>query len=157
LGLREPKQNKRGMLAAVIDTNVWVSAFLNPSGFPARLIQAGKIGRFQIISSLPMLDELSEVLLRPRLMRIRQVTEDDVEAFVAGVGAVVRLAPVSGDLRLCRDPDDDIVLETAVRGGATYLVSRDLDLITQLHQRDIEIITVQRFLHLLSAGAGEAG
>ena len=81
------------MIAAVIDTNVWVSAFLNPEGFPARLIQAGKIGSFLIISSLPLLDELNEVLLRPRLMKIRQSTEDDVEAFVAGVGAVVRLAP----------------------------------------------------------------
>jgi predicted nucleic acid-binding protein len=87
---------------------------------------------------------------------------------VAGVGAVVRLAPVSGDLRLCRGPDDDmvddaIVLETAVRGGAAYLVSRDEDvtrdpdLITQLHQRNIETITVQRFLDLLSTGVGEAG
>jgi uncharacterized protein len=151
------------MIAAVIDTNVWVSAFLNPSGFPARLIQTGKSGSFLIISSLPMLDELNEVLLRPRLMKIRQVTRDDVEAFVASVGAVVRLAPVSGDLRLCRDPDDDMVLETAVRGGAAYLVSRDEDvtrdpgLITQLHQRDIETITVQRFLDLLSTGVGEAG
>ena len=151
------------MIAAVIDTNVWVSAFLNPSGFPARLIQAGRSGSFLIISSLPMLGELNEVLLRPRLMKIRQVTEDDVEAFVAGVGAVVRLAPVSGDLRLCRDPDDDMVLETAVRGGAAYLVSRDEDvtrdpdLITQLHQRNIETITVQRFLDLLSTGVGEAG
>ena len=151
------------MIAAVIDTNVWVSAFLNPEGFPARLILAGKNGRFLIISSLPMLGELNEVLLRPRLMKIRQVTEDDVEAFVAGVGAVVRLAPVSGDLRLCRDPDDDMVLETAVRGGAAYLVSRDEDvtrdpdLITQLHQRDVETITVQRFLDLLSTGVGEAG
>ena len=90
-----------------------------------------------------MLGELNEVLLRPRLMKIRQVTEGDVDAFIASVGAVVRLAPVRGDFRLCRDPDDDIVLETAIRGGASYLISRDedvtrdLDLITQLHQRDV--------------------
>jgi putative PIN family toxin of toxin-antitoxin system len=151
------------MIAAVIDTNVWVSAFLNPSGFPARLIQAGKSGSFLIISSLPMLDELNEVLLRPRLMKIRQVTEDDVEAFVASVGAVVRLVPVRGDFKLCRDPDDDIILETAIQGGASYLISRDedvtrdLDLITQLRQHGaIQTTTVQRFLNLLGAGAGEA-
>jgi predicted nucleic acid-binding protein len=44
-------------VVAVVDTNVWVSAFLNPSGFPARLIQAGKSGRFSIVGSLPLLDE----------------------------------------------------------------------------------------------------
>jgi putative PIN family toxin of toxin-antitoxin system len=150
------------MIVAVIDTNVWVSAFLNPAGFPARLIQVGKTGSFLIVSSLPLLDELREVLLRPRLMKIRRSTGMDVDAFVAGVGAVVRLAPVTGDLRLCRDPDDDIVLETAIRGGAAYLISRDedmtrdLDLIEELRKRGIQTITVQGFINLLRAGAVKA-
>ena len=98
------------MTVVVIDTNVWISAFLNPEGFPARLIQAGQTGGFSIVSSLPLLDELQEVLLRPRIMRIRRSTEIDVEAFVAGVAAVVQLVPVSGELRLCRDSDDDVIL-----------------------------------------------
>ena len=76
-------------------------------------------------------------------------------AVVAGLSVVVRLVPVSGDLRLCRDPDDDIILETAIQGGATYVVSRDedvtrdLDLLDHLRERGIETITVQRFLVLL--------
>lgn len=142
-------------VVAVVDTNVWVSAFLNPEGFPAHLIQAGRSGRFSIVSSLPMLDELQEVLLRPRIMKIRHSTQADVAAFIAGLGAVVRLIPVSGDLRLCRDPNDDIILETAIRGAATYVVSRDeevtrdLDLVDHLRKQGIEPITVQRFLALL--------
>ena len=150
------------MIVAVIDTNVWVSAFLNPAGFPARLIRAGKTGNFLVVSSLPLLDELQEVLLRPRLMKIRQVTAQEVDAFVASAAAAVRLAPVSGDIRLCRDPDDDIVLETAIRGGAAYLISRDedvtrdLDLTEKLHERGIQTITVQRFINLLDADTGEA-
>lgn len=150
------------MIVAVIDTNVWVSAFLNPAGFPARLIRDGKAGNFLVVSSLPLLDELHEVLLRPRLMKIRQVTAQEVDAFVAGAAAVVRLAPVSGDLRFCRDPDDDVVLETAIRGGAAYLISRDedvtrdLDLTDELHKRGIQTITVQRFINLLRADNGEA-
>ena len=71
---------------------------------------------------------------------------------MAGVAAVVQLVLVSGDLSLCRDPDDDIILETALRGGATFVVSRDedvtrdLDLISVLRERGIETITVQRLL-----------
>ncbi|MBE2234959.1 MAG: putative toxin-antitoxin system toxin component, PIN family [Anaerolinea sp.] len=142
-------------VAVVIDTNVWVSAFLNPDGFPARLILAGKTGNFSIISSLPLVDELQEVLLRPRIMKIRRATLTDVEVFMTGVVAVVQLVPVSGDLSLCRDPDDDIILETAIRGRATYVVSRDedvtrdLDLIHVLRERGIEIITVQRLIDRL--------
>lgn len=139
----------------VIDTNVWVSAFLNPEGFPARLIQAGKIGSFSIVSSLPLLDELQEVLLRPRIMQVRRTTEADVEAYLASIVAVVQLVPVSGDIKLCRDPDDDGILETAIQGRASYVVSRDedvtrdLDLIDHLREHGIETITVQRLINQL--------
>lgn len=142
-------------VAVVIDTNVWVSAFLNPDGFPARLILAGKTGSFSIVSSLPLLDELQEVLLRPRIMKIRRATPADVEIFMAGVAAVVHLVPVSGDLSLCRDPDDDIILETSLRGSAIFVVSRDEDvirdlpLINVLRERGIETITVQRLIDRL--------
>ncbi len=78
---------------------------------------------------------------------------------------MVQLVPVSGELKLCRDPDDDIILETAIRGNAAYVVSRDedvtrdLDLIEHLRERGIATITVQRFIdHLglsdLKANAG---
>jgi hypothetical protein len=142
-------------VVVVIDTNVWISAFLNPEGFPARLIQAGKTGSFSIVSSLPLLDEVHEVLLRPRIMKLRHSTEIDVEAFMVGIVAVVQLVPVSGELRLCRDPDDDVILETAIQGHASYVVSRDedmtrdLDLIDHLREQGIETITVQRLIDRL--------
>ena len=147
---------------AVIDTNVWVSAFLNPLGFPAPLVKAGKGGAFLIACALPLLDELHEVLLRPRIMKIRQSTATEVETFVTSIGAVVQLVPVSGELKLCRDPDDDIILETAIRGNAAYVVSRDedvtrdLDLIEHLRERGIATITVQRFIDQLGLNALEA-
>jgi putative PIN family toxin of toxin-antitoxin system len=146
------------MTVVVIDTSVWVSAFLNPEGFPARLIQAGKTGRFSIVSSLPLLDELQEVLLRPRIMKIRRSTGTDVHCFMAGVAAVVQLVPVSGELSLCRDPDDDVILETAIQGNAAFVISRDedltrdLDLIDHLRERGIEAMTVLRFIDRLGLG-----
>ncbi len=137
---------------AVVDINVWVSAFLTPQGFPARLIEAGRAGRFAVVTSLPLLEELLDVLCRPRIMKVRQTTADDAAAYVRGVAAVARLAPVSGMLRLCRDPDDDWVLETAIVGEATHVVSRDEDvtrdqeLQRQLRIRGVAPITVSRFL-----------
>lgn len=142
----------------VIDTNVWVSAFLTPHGFPARLIEAGRFGRFAVITSLPLLEELLEVLRCPRIMKVRQTTVEDAEAYVRGVAAVARLGSVSGTLRLCRDPDDDWVLETAMVGGATHVVSRDEDVTRdqelgkQLEIRGIATITVSRLLAVLDQG-----
>lgn len=146
------------VINVVVDTNVWVSAFLTPHGFPARLIEAGRFGRFAVITSLPLLEELLEVLRRPRIMKVRQTTVEDAEAYVRGVAAVARLVSVSGTLRLCRDPDDDWVLETAIVGGATHVVSRDEDVTRdqelgkQLEIRGIATITVSRLLAVLDQG-----
>jgi uncharacterized protein len=142
-------------VSAVVDTNVWVSAFLTPHGFPARLITAGRTGRFTVVSSLPLLEELLEVLHRPRIMKVRQTTTADAEAYVQGVAAVAQLVTVLGNLHLCRDSDDDWVLETALAGGATHVVSRDEDvtrdpeLQEQLKLRGITALTVSQLLTML--------
>lgn len=142
-------------IVAVIDTNVWVSAFLNPDGYPARIIEAARNEAFLIVSAPPLLDELQAVLRRPRIRKIRNITDDQITRFVEGVAAVVKLVPVLGEFNLCRDPDDDLVLETAIRGKVNYVITRDedmtLDLDLQEHLRDfdIEILTVQRFIDIL--------
>jgi hypothetical protein len=64
-------------IVAVLDTNVWVSAFLNPVGHPARLIAAGKARQFELITSRPLLEELYDVLCRPRIMKIRGTSAND--------------------------------------------------------------------------------
>jgi predicted nucleic acid-binding protein len=43
---------------AVVDTNVWVSAFLNATGFPARVLEAYAEGRFILVISEPLLEAL---------------------------------------------------------------------------------------------------
>lgn len=145
-------------IAVVIDTSVWVSAFLNPAGYPARLIASGKDGRFAVVSSQPMLDELQDVLRRPRIRRIRNITSEEIDTFVASVSAVAQLVSITGGLQLCRDPGDDIVLETAVCGAAKFVISRDEDitrdpdLALMLRQHGVEVMTVNRFLGLLDMG-----
>jgi uncharacterized protein len=42
---------------------------------------------------------------------------------------------MSGSLHECRDPDDDLILETAIRGQAQYTVTRDDDI-----KRDLDLI-----------------
>lgn len=46
----------------LIDTNVWVSAFINPHGYPAKLKAAWAQNRFQAVVSVALMDELAEVL-----------------------------------------------------------------------------------------------
>ena len=55
------------VIKAVIDTNIWVSSLLNPFGFPAKLRKSFEEGMFHVAISEPMLEELSDVLNRPRI------------------------------------------------------------------------------------------
>jgi putative PIN family toxin of toxin-antitoxin system len=123
------------MLRAVVDTNVWVSALLNPAGYPARVLEAFQNGRFVPVLSQPLVDELIEVLSRPRLVRKYKLAPDDVAQFVALPLERSESVSTQGNIQRCRDPHDDIVLETALTGGASFLVSRDDDI-----KRDEELV-----------------
>ena len=60
---------------AVIDTNIWVSSLLNPFGFPARLRKSFEEGSFHVIISAPMIEELADVLNRPRIKGKFEITD----------------------------------------------------------------------------------
>jgi len=85
-------------------------------------------------------------------MRARNTTPADADVFVQSIADAGSQVPVSDTLQLCRDPDDDVLLETAIVGGATHIVSRDeditrdLELLAQLEKRGIKAMTVNRFL-----------
>ncbi len=141
----------------VLDTNVWVSALLNPRGYPAQVLTALVSGRFTLLISTPLVDELAEVLARPRIARKYGVTQTDIDELVTLLRGRGIEVTVTGSIHLCRDPDDDIVLETAFRGKADTMVSRDEDikgdaeLGTLLQAAGIEVLSVARFLAALEA------
>ena len=145
------------MLVAVVDTNVWVSAFLSPHGHPAQIHQAAKRKRFFPLTSEPLLAELAEVLARPRLMKTHGESLSSVRHYVSRLKRLSIIAHVTGTLALCRDPDDDVLLETALAGHAPYIVSRDgdltrdLDLHTAATRLGVQIMTVAQFLQRLAA------
>jgi putative PIN family toxin of toxin-antitoxin system len=110
---------------AVIDTNVWVSAFLSGSGFAARVLDAYLGGGFTLIISEPLLEELVDVLSRPRIARRHGRPPERVAALAAVLREHAVLVPVAGAIQICRDADDNVVIETALDGRADVLVSRD--------------------------------
>lgn len=69
-------------VVALIDTNVWISALLNPTGHPARVIEAWRTGRFTVLTSPGLLDELADVLSRPRLQRKYDLNIEIISAYL---------------------------------------------------------------------------
>ena len=146
-------------LVALLDTNVWVSAFLKPSGPPGQVVTAWSRDKFSAVTSISQLTELAQVLNRPRLSRRFKYSQRDAERFVRLIAARATLVETSGELQACRDPDDDEILEAAISGKATYLVTRDDDLKRDLvlirlaRYHGVRIVPVRQFLRRLSRAA----
>lgn len=145
-------------VVAVVDTSVLVSAFINLRGYPAQVIEAARRGRFVLITSQPLMDELQEVLARPRVLKAGKSSRSRAEQFAQDLFDLAESVEITGDLRLCRDEDDDMVLETALVGCATHIVSRDEDIVRspdltrQLKAQGIHVVTVSRFLQEIGTG-----
>lgn len=70
------------MLIAVIDTNVWVSAFLSPQGIPAKLLKAFSKGMLLPVYNAEIEAEYREVLYRQRLNISRELLAEFMEMLV---------------------------------------------------------------------------
>ena len=84
---------------ALLDTNVWVSALINPASTPAGLIRAWLDGRYQVVTSLPLLDELADVLTRPRLSHRYPLAFAQVNEYLELMGNQSRIVVPSGSLQ----------------------------------------------------------
>jgi putative PIN family toxin of toxin-antitoxin system len=143
-------------LAALLDTNVWASAFLKPNGTPGQVVAAWGDDEFSVVTSL---SEIAEVLSRPRLVRRFRYPHRDAEAFVRLIAARATVVQTSGELQICCDPDDDQIVEAAIGGKVQYLVTRDddlkrdLDLIKMARRNRVRVVSVRQFLRRLARQA----
>ena len=96
------------------------------------------------------------VLARPRIVR-RFALGREVLDLALYLRQHAEFVEVTGSMQLCRDPRDDIFIETAQRGKADALVSRDedltrdLDLHAHLAQLGLRALSVRQFLLALDA------
>ena len=140
---------------ALLDTNVWVSALLNKVGMPARVVNAWRTGTIEVVTALPILEEIGDVLRRPRIKKKYGIEDEEIAQYLELIAARATVVQVAGKLRLCRDPDDDVHLEAAIAGSAKYLVTRDddikrdLDLMREMKRHGIEVVSVSSFLALI--------
>jgi uncharacterized protein len=141
------------MIRAVFDTTVLISAFLRPGGVSDELLTlAGK--EFTFLLSAPIIAETERKLLTsPKIRKRYHYPDEAVERYVerlselaALAGLVESLPPLSG---VVRDPNDDVIVATAVAALADHLVARDKDLLDLGDYQGTPIITPEVFRGLL--------
>src|SRR5262249_4254721 len=95
-------------------------------------------------------EELETRLARPEFNKY--VDDSRRRSFVADLGLSALQVELSGVVRVCRDPEDDKLLEAAIVGRADCLVTGDQDLLVLDPFQHIPILTPSRFLAAVSPG-----
>ena len=100
----------------MLDTNVLVSALITKGTPPDQLYQAWLRNKIELVTSAAQIDEVSEVLSRPRLRKYV-----DLDEAAQMLSAIHLRAIVIHDMPIpmrSPDPKDDAILVTAVAGDA---------------------------------------
>lgn len=124
----------------VPDTNLLISAEISAQGASGQLLDR-VLDVHDVILSNPILDELTDVLSSKfgyDNLRISRV----ISHILANAEIV---EPVTFETQICRDPDDDAILGTAVAGNADCIVTGDNDLLIIGRFQGVDIISPSEF------------
>jgi putative PIN family toxin of toxin-antitoxin system len=115
------------MLRLVLDTDVMFAAFHSPAGASRRLFLEILDGKALLLLSATLMVEYEAVLTRPGNLKKFGIGVADVLSVLDEIAGLC--VPVAFDYRWrpsAADPDDDLVLETAINGAANAIASFNL-------------------------------
>jgi putative PIN family toxin of toxin-antitoxin system len=135
------------VLRVVLDPGALIAAAISKSGAPAELLEPWRDGEFDLVVSPNLLDELEDVLLRPKFSVF--ASGDDVRAYVEALeaGGVAFDDPVDPPT-VTSDPGDDYLIALALVAGADAIVSGDRHL-TELAGPPVPVLTPRALLERL--------
>ncbi len=128
----------------LLDTNVLLSAALFGGG-PGVLVELVQSGRVRAVTSLHILREFQDVLTSPRFGIDPRLAEE-LAVEMASMMEVVVVGPPRASW--VTDPKDDPIVETALQGGASVLVTGDRRLL-QAEVPGIQVLTVAEMVERL--------
>lgn len=101
------------MIRVVIDTNMIVSALLQPLGPPAQIFSLAAGGSIELCITGEVYAEYEEVIRRPRFRR----DENVIAAALNTIREKGIWVKPTVSIQACADPDDDIFFECAKLPG----------------------------------------
>ncbi|MBI4519690.1 MAG: putative toxin-antitoxin system toxin component, PIN family [Gemmatimonadetes bacterium] len=108
----------------VLDCDVLVAALRSDQGASRQLVLAAFDKQYQLLLSVPVVIEYEAVLTRTEHLEAADLSAEDVGRILDGLVAVGEAVRLSFRWRpILTDPEDDMVLETAVNGRADLLVT----------------------------------
>ncbi len=136
-------------MRAVVDTNILVRAVIKPHGTVGPVLIRLRRGDYTLLYAQSLLEELIDVLNRPRIRDKYRLTDQDIQTVVGLILLRGEAVTPMERITACRDPKDDKFLEVAVTGEADVIVSGDEDLLVLHPFGSIPILPAAEFLEML--------
>jgi putative PIN family toxin of toxin-antitoxin system len=141
------------MIHAVVDANVLVSGLFWDKN-PGYILIFHQQGRFKMLFTAETLDELQNVLSRPKFALRLQVVESSVERVIEQFHEGELVTPAHVPEASVRDAKDRAILACAAGGNADYIVTGDQDLLVLGTYEGAQIVSPVQFLVVLGKVAG---
>jgi len=108
----------------VLDTSVLVAAVRSPKGASMALLDAALSGKIEMLISTALVLEYESVLTRAEHLRVSELTRGEVDRLLDAICRMATEVKIQWQWRpQLHDPDDEMVLETAVNGHARAIVT----------------------------------
>jgi putative PIN family toxin of toxin-antitoxin system len=138
------------VLRAVLDANVYVSAYVRPEGTPGQVIERFlRYAAFELVLSTETAAEVLHSLAYPKVLKAAR-SRTEPELWFEDILVLAEVIPgeyqVTG---ISTDPDDDKYIAAAIEGRAAFVVSGDPDLLNVEEHEGVRFVTPRQFLDLL--------
>ena len=133
-----------GKKKVVLDTNILISA-LGWKGKPRLIFEKVLNGELELILSDKQLEEIINVLNYPKF----NFNDDQKSKFInilLEVSTLIKLNKIVDIIK--EDPDDNIILTSAISGNADFIISGDEHLLNLKKFKNIKILSANNFISL---------
>ncbi len=144
-------ENRWRVYRVTFDTNLFIRSLIRKGNLANRLLSLWQTGRFVLVLSQVIIDEVQKVLSRPKMRLKHNYTLDEVANLIELLYQA-SIVEITSTFELCRDATDNKFVECAILGRAHFLVSYDNDLIDDaelkqaLFEFGVEIVDPPIFL-----------
>ena len=137
------------MLRAVLDANVFVSAYVRPEGPPGQIVERLlKHAAFEVVLSAAIVDEILEALAYPKILKSAR-TKVEPDLWFEDIVVLAEFVTDHEIGAVSKDADDDKYIAVAIQGRASFVVSGDPDLLDIKEHEGVRIVNPRAFLDLL--------
>ena len=129
----------------VLDTNVFISGIFWKGNFCSQIIDAWRKGKFTLVSSISIIEELTEILKDFKI----QMPDDMIEEWKNMIIENSIIIETKNKINIIEHTSDNKFLEVAVEADAEYIISQDKHLLDLKGYKGIKILSPEDFLKVL--------